>query len=59
MLEPAKEEEMPNNEEDLAKEIPPAKTSYEFIMFNVFFALAMAVLGYMIFEVAAFAVLDF
>lgn len=50
---------MPNKEEDLEKEMPPAKTSYEFIMFNVFFVLAMAVLVYMIFEVAAFDVLDF
>lgn len=50
---------MPNKEEDLAKEMPPAKTSHEFIMFNVFFVLAMAVLVYMIFEVAAFDVLDF
>ena len=50
---------MPNKEEDLEKESPPAKTSYEFIMFNVFFVLAMVALVYMIFEVAAFAALNF
>ena len=35
----------------MANEILPKKISYEFIAFNIFFALAMVVLVYMIFEV--------
>ena len=54
MLEPTKAEEEPDKEEDLAKEIPPQRTSYGFIMFNVFFVLVMAVLVFMIVEVAVF-----
>ena len=59
MLEPTKAEEEPDKEGDLTKEIPPQRTSHGFIMFNVFFVLVMAVLVFMIFEVAAFSVSDF
>ena len=54
-----KAEEEPDKEGDLTKEIPPQRTSHGFIMFNVFFVLVMAVLVFMIFEVAAFSVSDF